>query len=542
MSHVPRVAVLLGAGASVDAGLPLTNQLAAQILDELNSSPMPVRGGPVGDVTPVINFVYGRIVAHNADVGANPRQSVNIERLISSLRFLRSRDQHEASLFVSRWNTGNDVVREVELSASGWRLADAVRKVDQGPQSEQQLLDAVVEVARAAVNRPSTYVFELAEKEVRKRVSKILSQIDDVSYLNPLFDVAKTQDRGLDIITLNYDLVVETAAQSVGVSVDRGLSSWRPGSRIEFSRERGQVNLYKVHGSIDWRGDFVGNSNFAYPPPLLYAEDGNPQGDPWIVIGDREKLGTDGPTLELFSCARQALADADHLVVIGYSYSDDHVNGMIRNWLLASDDRWLTSVDPTYSSADRLNGFLKNLARYVRPTSGNQRRSYAAPRRIVLRSRSAKEALSDDLFGPRSRLPERVVRLGCEQREGGVELTITPTGLQPSRIAYRVTVYSTPTVVDPESENAKISVETEDVIRTVQWDGQEIVWVDVPNILEKSAICVSVVGEDTLGGFAFQRLFPLNGSFAADGDLSRIVIPGSEINLVSSFGFESFRS
>lgn len=242
----------------------------------------------------------------------------------------------------------------------------AIERFDSDPQAEQNLVSAIADIARAALNRQEPFAFKLAEAEVRRRLSRVLSSLGDTEYLTPIVDMSTTQSLGVDMITQNYDLAVEEAASSRDIPVHRGFSSWRPDVSLELPERDGALNLYKVHGSIDWRADFTGSTNFAYPPPQIYAGDFAATEDPWIVIGDREKLSTDGPTLDLMNAARTALDGANHLVVIGPSYSDDPINGMIRKWLMGREARWLTTLDPAFANSERPSRFLETMSRYVR--------------------------------------------------------------------------------------------------------------------------------------------------------------------------------
>lgn len=81
-----RVIVLLGAGASVDAGLPLTSQLAARLVDAANSGRS---RRPPTPMVQALNFTYGALVGHHAESGRNPLEAVNIERLNLALLLLQ---------------------------------------------------------------------------------------------------------------------------------------------------------------------------------------------------------------------------------------------------------------------------------------------------------------------------------------------------------------------------------------------------------------------------------------------------------------------
>jgi hypothetical protein len=137
------------------------------------------------------------------------------------------------------------------------------------------------------------------------------------------------------------------------------MGRWSPGQPLVFTPTNGQINLIKPHGSVDW----VRVSGTAERPlkgqPLArhaYRIDFQPSSvvsrwvreTPLIVIGDREKLETDGPTLPLMRAFEESLYRAQNLVVVGYSFGDEHVNTVIRNWLIADDARTITVLDPNW--------------------------------------------------------------------------------------------------------------------------------------------------------------------------------------------------
>jgi hypothetical protein len=74
-------------------------------------------------------------------------------------------------------------------------------------------------------------------------------------------------------------------------------------------------------------------------PPGEYEE-------PAVIYGKRGKLRAQGPFLELRQHFTRALEAADSLVVIGYSFHDDHVNEAIAAWLRRSVHRRIIVVDP----------------------------------------------------------------------------------------------------------------------------------------------------------------------------------------------------
>lgn len=90
---VRRTIVLLGAGASRDAGLPLTSQLAEMLVARFN------RQSPRLPFVQALNFVYSAMIGHQGEDGSDPLRAVNIETLISAVRLLQQRESHEVAPF-----------------------------------------------------------------------------------------------------------------------------------------------------------------------------------------------------------------------------------------------------------------------------------------------------------------------------------------------------------------------------------------------------------------------------------------------------------
>jgi hypothetical protein len=64
----------------------------------------------------------------------------------------------------------------------------------------------------------------------------------------------------------------------------------------------------------------------------------------------------------------EQLADADQLIVIGYSFRDDHVNEVIRNWTLERKSNHLLVVDPNWPGEnDAHTAFQRELAVHLVP-------------------------------------------------------------------------------------------------------------------------------------------------------------------------------
>lgn len=338
-----RTSILLGAGASVDAGLPLTFHLAERVVRSVNEAQ-----GPRSGAVRALNFVYGSMVGHQSEDGSNPLAAVNIERLISAVRLLVDVKDHEAAPFVAAWKMGA-VGEPDSFGRKGRRLTEALtRGITEGfGFADRDVEEAVRSIVREPGLGPGGAIFRQVEELVLRELTASLSEIKTTDYLKPIAGLAREQPGGLDVITLNYDMTVEQMAANHGIRVDRGIDRWSPGKSLEYAAGDGGINLYKLHGSLDWT--YVPPRSAVSSPSIeinaTLGHRGAVEPLPWIVVGDREKLATDGPTLDLLRAAEDALRRSTNLLIVGYSFSDVHINRIVRNWMLGTPTRQLGIID-----------------------------------------------------------------------------------------------------------------------------------------------------------------------------------------------------
>jgi hypothetical protein len=84
-----------------------------------------------------------------------------------------------------------------------------------------------------------------------------------------------------------------------------------------------------------------------------------------VIFGGKNKLTAEGPFLDLLFWFRQTLQLSNELVVIGYSFRDDHVNHTILSWLRASDTNRLIVI--TRSSSIEHGLFYRSHLRSLGP-------------------------------------------------------------------------------------------------------------------------------------------------------------------------------
>ncbi|WP_299040013.1 hypothetical protein [uncultured Pseudokineococcus sp.] len=144
---------------------------------------------------------------------------------------------------------------------------------------------------------------------------------------------------------------------------------------------------------------------------------------PWIVLGHREKLATDGPTLSLLRAAEDALQRASSLVIVGYSFGDAHINSVVRDWMLGDDTRTLTIVDKNFTKP-LFSDFRESLIHSYGPMIGSQN---TTARVRPLRG-AAGEVLADAIRAEPLPFPEPYIRAEVKHRGHYVSIALTLVG------------------------------------------------------------------------------------------------------------------
>jgi SIR2-like domain len=347
--------VLLGAGASREAGLPLSSDLTREIHSLITSSP-PIRRN--SEVAEALNFVCGTLIKYDSDRGGSPDKFPDIERLVSAVELLGARDTLEVTPFVDSWDPFVERIDRPHIEPffnNTFRDAIAQSLSPRGGQPD--FAELISRVVLATTMTGAGHIYGRLLNELYGSLRQVLTQADAAgfSYLCPLVDVAA--DPLVTIATLNYDTGFEMAAQSQGMSVSTGIEGWESGSPTPWPP--GFLKLLKLHGSINWSWDF--RERFLPPAPSVVVSD-SPDHDtrsPAIVFGQREKLRAEGPFLELMAEFIRNLEASDLLAVVGYSFHDNHINELIRRWMSRQENRHLIVVDPHFSIVHPSGSFIK---------------------------------------------------------------------------------------------------------------------------------------------------------------------------------------
>ena len=290
------IIVLLGAGASVDAGVPDSRKMIDRIENLVLESPA---WTPYQDlyyyIKSSIFFADGLRGAFGDDV------SFNIERLANVLDELPQQDRHALYPFVGAWHP---------------RLG---------------------EVVGADFN--SVHVFRKSIVETLRDDWVALGETEKADYYKGLLRFQQEYEYPLRIFSLNYDLCVEKTCGEE--NVQRGFSgrTWDWRMFGDSSEDTLPLLLYKLHGSTDWKRFSDGRVQYLDTPSSIGHD------EVALIFGTSYKLQYTDPFLFLvYELRRWTLDSARVIVCIGYGFSDEHINGILTQSLQQNNKRKLLVV------------------------------------------------------------------------------------------------------------------------------------------------------------------------------------------------------
>jgi hypothetical protein len=293
------VLVLLGAGASVDAGIPHSAEMVRQIEAALE--------GDWKDYKELYNYIRSAIFYADGIRGTYANDvAYNIERLVMSLDELARREEHPLYPFVGAWNP------------------------------------RLLQVAGSNFEHVSPFRTKILEKLRHEWIE--IQNYGNANYFQGLINFQKELNYSLRVFTLNYDLCVERAYQAeYGEFPERGFDKenrfWS--HELLEDADPGDKNfyLYKLHGSIDWVRDPGSEKlTFSDSTSKIKIDDGQ------IIFGLTYKLQYVDPFLFLVYQLRRLSLEAKLILVVGYGFADEHINGILRQALRGNSDKRLIAV------------------------------------------------------------------------------------------------------------------------------------------------------------------------------------------------------
>ena len=181
----------------------------------------------------------------------------------------------------------------------------------------------------------------ILEEEI-SAVEKLLSD-NEIPAFSRIFQHILKITKSVDVITTNYDRLLEVQAARVGISVDSmfyGQTVGRfdqdqsskamlrpdnqPGKRrVPTVQTVPHIRLSKPHGSLDWfsyNGQHY-RSDLAFPGARRIVAPG----------GDKYRQGYDLPFDQQRERANNAVDSAEALLFVGYGFNDDHLQTHIKD-------------------------------------------------------------------------------------------------------------------------------------------------------------------------------------------------------------------
>jgi hypothetical protein len=367
--------LLLGAGASVDFGLPLVSEITSRLRSELSPGRI-------------------RLLNNQSKAAGDGYPEAIVEELIEVLS--REEMHYEAIL-------GHFQVQQYRA------------------RSNRELSHSYGALYQWITRAVSDILIGYSEQNIRKILGMPPEYRDGISFL-----VAK--NRPLWIFSLNYDLVIESIAAELRLSIFTGFKN---DSDLPCRNERGdiigrlatsvitesemnktglffpwndeeRIHLLKIHGSLDMftfrdgkdllkllptgsggagpLGSLIilrtqvalskrVNTSAAAQLPAgeyVYKDDNNKFSflRHSIVAGafkfeERHPQTLPRQPFKAFECNIKFLTS---LVTIGYSFGDNHINEIIRDWLQSDSSHSLEIVDP---STDQVPRFILHVSRQV---------------------------------------------------------------------------------------------------------------------------------------------------------------------------------
>jgi hypothetical protein len=405
---------LLGAGASVKAGVPATYEMTKELLRIFSKYPQNEK------YYRVLSFIIGGLLFQKGKEGINPYDGVNVEEVFNAVQLLANRHSLEVAPFIGSWNEMIDsfdkispfnphferfneeiyrsvaetIIKAFPTISVAFSASELDRTLDKIVQSKlkgsniigsttlgqavHKYLNAIMKewFSKMKSKKPdSSFSFskeltkaihsadkisgegrifdETCELMIKSLINFVwIKDPEKISYLKPIVSSFLKHDQ-LCVATLNYDNAIELLASTNSIECDTGIINWSKTG--EFISRKDSIFLLKLHGSIDWELKKKERSS-DHPLPQSRIEIADPDDviekfyRPAVIFGQRNKLTAEGPFLDLMHAFQKELLINQQLIVIGYSFRDEHINEYLTQWINNSSTNRMVVIDPKIDS------------------------------------------------------------------------------------------------------------------------------------------------------------------------------------------------
>ena len=299
---------LIGAGASIDAGIPISNKMVDNIEELIKTHEDWI---PYKD----LYFYLKSSINYSDGILGKFNEHFNVERLLIVISEIEKRESNIMYPFIGTWN-----IRLLDLVGHNFENVKAFHK--------------------------------LIRKQLNEWVG--LRQYDKANYYQSFSSLSTDIGNIMKVFTLNYDLCFENIVgkdKNIELGFTEETNEWH---QSNFENIEGKhYNLYKLHGSIDW----YLQENKLYKSQKIESE-------PELIFGIQHKMTSVDPYFYYSSILRNAcFNEAKLIVVIGYSYADDYVNVILSQALKSRSELRIINVAPLFGKKldDEIEFIVKRL-------------------------------------------------------------------------------------------------------------------------------------------------------------------------------------
>jgi len=336
--------VLLGAGASVPAGVPAAIKMTDEMLTRFGDDPLQQL------YLRATRTIIGALQTGSGIRPSENSSNIDIEQVLSAAKLLSTRFDTELTSFVSSWHPSLEVLERTFIAEP---FEDIYKS--SGAKAHEEIARRLSQPLDGMLFRNLVSILTLKLMHFTW-----LNYSARSAYFNPLLEKAKTTC--LVIATLNYDNTIEIAAKALDIEYQT-LGDWQMTAILPPTPPQG-IDLLKLHGSTNWRWVDLpdASASITAPRPIceVSAEDmperlnslttwypntphfGDSVG---VVFGGGNKLTAEGPFIDLFHKFKCLLCKKEHLLIIGYSFRDDHINHIIEYWFTSNPSTRITIVE-----------------------------------------------------------------------------------------------------------------------------------------------------------------------------------------------------
>jgi hypothetical protein len=290
--NTSQVVFFLGAGASVNAGVPDTYAFVNEFINSIPVNPYrkniePQKKTTIKKIVQILKEWKGT--------------EIDIELLLETLTKLENKEQEP----LLRFFEGGDFILK-------------------GYSEKKPLIDDLKDFIK----------------------SKTIVSEEKIKYLLPFLWFIE-EFRPFDIISLNYDTCIEQFCNVHKLTYQDGFDvHWNPKS---FATENTDVRLYKLHGSVMWyqsdRGGYIKLPVMTKASKIQLITGEKAEN---LMLYPMQKWDYAEPLLELLVEVKRLLESntCKFLVVIGYSFRDDHIRKILWDAGRKNKALHLILVDP----------------------------------------------------------------------------------------------------------------------------------------------------------------------------------------------------